>query len=42
MLIDNEQNSGITMEIYQRLIQYIIETSDMQIALIPHVVVGRR
>ena len=38
MLIDNEQNSGITMENYQRLIQYIIETSDMQIALIPHVV----
>ncbi|MCL2051097.1 MAG: polysaccharide pyruvyl transferase family protein [Lachnospiraceae bacterium] len=35
---DNEQEAGITMASYKALIQFIIEKTDMQIALIPHVV----
>lgn len=38
MIQDNEKESGITLENYRILIQYIIEHTDMQIALIPHVV----
>jgi len=38
MILDNEKQSGITLENYRALIQYIIEETDMQIALIPHVV----
>ncbi len=38
MIKDNETNSGITMENYKTLIRYIIEHTDCQIALIPHVV----
>ena len=38
MIQDNEQESGITMECYEALIQYIIENTGFQIALIPHVV----
>ena len=38
MIQDNEQKTGITMENYKALISYIIDHTDMQIALIPHVV----
>lgn len=38
MIQDNEAKAGITMENYKALLTYIIETTDMQIALIPHVV----
>ncbi len=38
MIQDNERKAGITMENYRGLIQYIIENTDMQIALMPHVV----
>ena len=34
----NEKEAGITMAGYQALIQHIIDSTDMQIALIPHVV----
>lgn len=38
MIQDNESKAGITMESYKALLSYIIENTDMQIALIPHVV----
>lgn len=38
MIQDNETKPGITMENYRMLIRDIIENTDMQIALIPHVV----
>lgn len=38
MVQDNEARAGITMASYKALIQHIIDTTDMQIALIPHVV----
>lgn len=38
MIQDNESKAGITMESYRALLQYIIENTDSQIALIPHVV----
>lgn len=38
MIQDNEKKSGITMENYKELISFIIQNTDMQIALIPHVV----
>lgn len=38
MIQDNEKESGITMECYEALIRYIIDHTDFQIALIPHVV----
>ena len=41
MIQDNEKESGITMECYEALIQYIIENTGFQIALIPHVVWAR-
>lgn len=41
MIQDNESKAGITMESYQALISYIIGHTDMQIALIPHVVWDR-
>ncbi len=41
MIQDNEKASGVTMAGYRALIQYIIDTTDMQIALIPHVVWDR-
>lgn len=40
MIQDNEKKAGITMTCYQALIRYIIQNTDMQIALIPHVVWG--
>lgn len=38
MIIGYEKASGMTLENYVRLIRYIIEKTDMQVALIPHVV----
>lgn len=38
MIRDHESRAGITMESYRALISYMIEQTDMQIALIPHVV----
>ena len=38
MIQDNETSAGITMENYRELIKDIISGTDMQIALIPHVV----
>jgi colanic acid/amylovoran biosynthesis protein len=38
LIIDCEKNKGITMENYAKLLEYIIDKTDMQIALIPHVV----
>lgn len=41
MIQDNESKAGITMESYRALIRFVIEKTDMQIALIPHVVWDR-
>lgn len=38
MVRDNESCEGITMENYRNMIRFIIDHTDMQIALIPHVV----
>lgn len=38
MIQDKESEAGITMENYRMLMQYIIDNTQMQIALIPHVV----
>lgn len=38
MIQDNEKKFGVTMENYKELISFIIQNTDMQIALIPHVV----
>lgn len=38
MIQDNEEKSGIAMEAYKELISFVIENTDMQVALIPHVV----
>ena len=38
MIIGYEKNQGMTLRNYVNLIQYIIDKTDMQIALIPHVV----
>lgn len=38
MIIRNEVNHGITMKNYSKLIEYILENTDMNVALIPHVI----
>ncbi|WP_018590330.1 polysaccharide pyruvyl transferase family protein [Terrisporobacter glycolicus] len=38
LIIDCERNKGITKDNYEELIKYIINNTNMQIALIPHVV----
>lgn len=38
MIIDNETNAGITMKNYENLVEYILEKTDMSVALVPHVV----
>lgn len=38
MIISNEVNHGITMKNYCKLIEYILGNTDMNIALIPHVI----
>lgn len=38
MVIDNENIAGVTIKNYENLINYIIENTNLQIALIPHVV----
>lgn len=38
MIVENEKDSGITMKNYRVLIRYILDHTDMSVALIPHVV----
>lgn len=38
MIVENEKEAGITMKNYRALIQYILENTDMSVALIPHVI----
>ena len=38
MIIANERNKGLTFENYRNLLQYILEHTEYDIALIPHVV----
>ena len=38
MIIDSEKRTGTTLQNYRTLIQYIINDTDFQVALIPHVV----
>ncbi|MCM1251785.1 MAG: polysaccharide pyruvyl transferase family protein [Clostridium sp.] len=38
MIIDYEKKEGITLSNYKKLIDYVLQTSDNSIALIPHVV----
>lgn len=38
MIIGYEKNKGMTLRNYVNLIQYIVDKTDMQVALIPHVV----
>lgn len=38
MIVKNEQQAGITMRNYELLIKNIIENTDMNVALIPHVI----
>lgn len=38
MIVENETKSGITMENYKALITHILDTTDLSVALIPHVV----
>lgn len=38
MVVDNEAVNGITMKNYENLINYILETTNLNIMLIPHVV----
>lgn len=38
MIVDNETKKGITLKNYRSLVQYILEHTDMSVALIPHVV----
>lgn len=38
MIIGHESNQGMTLQNYMELINYIINQTDMQVALIPHVV----
>ena len=41
MIQDNEHIPGITMDAYKVMMQHILDTTDMSIALIPHVVWDR-
>ena len=38
MIVKNEQQNGITVKNYELLIKHIIEDTDMNVALIPHVI----
>ena len=38
MVVESEKKGGITMACYEELIRYLIQHTDMQIALIPHVI----
>lgn len=40
LIISCEQGNGITLSNYVKLVQYILDSSDMGVALIPHVVKG--
>ena len=38
MIIRNEVNHGVTIKNYNKLIEYILENTDMNVSLIPHVI----
>lgn len=38
MIVENEKKPGITMENYKALIAHILETTDLHVVLVPHVV----
>lgn len=38
MVVKNEQIPGITMDNYRQLIRFVLEKTDMSVALIPHVI----
>ena len=38
MIVDNESRPGITMENYRALLSWVLEHTDLSVALIPHVV----
>jgi len=38
LILGYEKNKGVTMQSFRKLLQHIIDTTSMQIALIPHVV----
>ena len=38
LIMKSEQSEGITMENYRRMVRHILDTTDMAVALIPHVV----
>lgn len=38
MVVEREKSAGITMDNYRELIRYVLENTDMSIALIPHVI----
>lgn len=38
MIVDNESDQGITVKNYERLIEYILEYTNLSIMLVPHVV----
>lgn len=38
MVMENEKKSGIAMENYKALVNYILDNTDLEVALIPHVV----
>lgn len=38
MIVENEMKQGITLANYQKLIDYILDNTDFNIALIPHVI----
>lgn len=40
MVIEKEASPGLAMRNYQKLIEYILKETDMEIALIPHVIWG--
>lgn len=41
MIIESEKEAGITLKNYKKLVQYILDTTDMSVSLIPHVVWDR-
>lgn len=38
MIVDNESNNGITVKNYEKLIEYILEHTNLSVILVPHVV----
>ena len=38
MIVENESNNGITVKNYEKLIEYILEHTNLSIMLVPHVI----